>query len=106
MFFLHKPKQFVLGSFSGIRMNDQMTITHSLSRNFFKVWVGTFSAQIYVRYRIPIIGMKHAFSPMSTFSLNVVTNEKEEASRAVLDIRCWWGTWCWMFFCHFNGLPA
>jgi hypothetical protein len=30
MFFLHKPKQFVLGTFSGIRMNDQLTITSYL----------------------------------------------------------------------------
>jgi hypothetical protein len=37
--------------------------------------------------------------------LKVVTNEKGEASGAVLNIKCWWGTWCWMFL-SFHWLPS
>jgi hypothetical protein len=39
-------------------------------------------------------------------SLKVVTNEKGEAFGELLTIRPYWGSWCWMFFCHFNGLPS
>jgi hypothetical protein len=42
----------------------------------------------------------------NVFNLKVVTNEKGEAVGEVLTIICKWGRWCWMFFCHFNGLPS
>ncbi len=38
--------------------------------------------------------------------LKVVTNEKGEAVGEVVTIICLLGRWCWMFFCHFNGLPS
>jgi hypothetical protein len=52
------------------------------------------------------IGMERDYREGREQDLKVVTNEKGEAVGEVVTIICKWGRWCWMFFCHFNGLPS